>query len=116
MVQLVSITDCGKEIFVEYFHVCLSRVTFGRLSSLNVIWEWAFHGSGVIEIHIRDGVKEFPRNSIPSSVQIMGLQSCRELNSVNNFFRKTISDYIYNGVRNTFQDCLNILVKISKRS
>ena len=94
----------------------LSRVTFGVSSSLNVNWEWGFRGSGVIEIHVRDCVKEFPRDSIPSDVQIIGLQSCRELNYVNNFFGKTMSNYICNGVRKTLQDCLNIVVKISERS
>ena len=59
-IELLSIHDSVEELCESCFFCCesLSRVTFGESSSLKLIGKEAFCGSGVVEIHIPDGVEK----------------------------------------------------------
>ena len=60
VVQLVSIPNSVEELCEKCFYACVSllRATFGESSSLMLIGKKAFYRSGVVEIHIPDGVEE----------------------------------------------------------
>ena len=51
----IQIPDGVEELREKCFS--LSRVTFGESSSLKSIGKEAFSGSGVVEIHIPDGIR-----------------------------------------------------------
>ena len=55
----IRIPDSVEELCEKCFYECgnLSRVTFGKSSSLNLIGKDAFSGSGVVEIHVPDGIR-----------------------------------------------------------
>lgn len=67
----VVVPDGVEELFENCFFSCksLSRVRFGDSSSLKLIEERVFLGSGVREIHIPDGVEALPWGTGPRYIR-----------------------------------------------
>ena len=62
----IHIPDSVETLRYAGFSYCsrLSRVTFGKSSSLKVIGKRAFSCTGLREVHIPDGIKELPEDDV----------------------------------------------------